>query len=198
MQVEGKVGIIAAGPSSVNPLRTDQFGSLVTLQGGKYSEAALAGRVFSIANQAKIATTAALATTYTGLTVGNPVGSGVNLVLLQAGFGLQIASDAAGIIGLMTGLQTTTVSLTPRPAKIDGAASKARANAGQTIGTPVLERVLGSYGTVAATAWGLVPACQADIDGAMVITPGAFVAFYATTATTACLVFSLVWEEVKI
>ena len=58
-----KVGAISAAAGTVNPLVSERTGALVISSGGKYKEAALAGRVFHIANQAAVAVTAALATT---------------------------------------------------------------------------------------------------------------------------------------
>ncbi len=193
----GKMGLQYLTSGQFGPLRLSHSGALVVSQGGKYADAALAGRVFNVANQAAIATTAALATTWTGLCVGNPVGSGVNVRLIAFGFPLTLAGPAAGAIGIMTGTQTTTASLTPRNALIGGPASKVYANAGQTIGTPVLDRVVGSYGTAATTAFQVMPA-YIDLDGAIVVTPGTFAATYTTTACTAAFIFSFTWEEVPI
>ncbi|GAG30241.1 unnamed protein product, partial [marine sediment metagenome] len=55
--IEGKVGIQDRSSGTKGPLRQNEFGDLVVEQGGRYAEAALAGRLFSIANQGKIATT---------------------------------------------------------------------------------------------------------------------------------------------
>ena len=189
-----KIGRLSLSTSGTNPLRADAAGSLITMQGGKYSEAAEAGRLFHIANQAAVAVTAALATTYTGLAVGNPVGSGVNLSLVNAGYGTTVVGVSVGTVGLMDGLGSITASLTPANALSGGPASKALATAGQTIGTPVLKRVLGITGTGAVTTWQTQP-CNFDLDGSMVIAPGYFVAFYCFALATAALQFSLTWEE---
>ena len=77
MKVDGKVGRVSVAKGSENPLRLDATGGLmVSGYGGEYAEAALAGRLFSVANQAAVATTANVATAWTGLGVGNPLGSG--------------------------------------------------------------------------------------------------------------------------
>lgn len=60
---EAKVGRISVSSGSVNPLACHTDGSLYTRPSpGKYYEAAKAGRLFSVANQAAVATTANLAT----------------------------------------------------------------------------------------------------------------------------------------
>jgi hypothetical protein len=71
------------------------------------------------------------------------------------------------------------------------------ATAGQTIATPVLERVVGSYGTVATSSWGVVSTVTyRPPKGSMVLTPGSFIASYNTLDTTAAFLFHFVWEEV--
>ena len=160
-----------------------------------------ASRVFSIANQAAVATTAALATTWTGLAIGNPVHSGKICKIIEFGFALSLAGSKAGAIGLMTGSSLVTAiaaSLTPRPAIVNGSAtSKMLATAGQTIATPVLEKVVGSYGTVATSSWGVVgTGVYRPPEGTLILTPGSFIATYNTLDTTAAFVFHFVWEEV--
>ncbi len=59
---------------------------VVASGGGRYTEAALDGRLFSVANQTNVTTTAALATTWTGLGVGNPSTSGKDYVFHEFGW----------------------------------------------------------------------------------------------------------------
>lgn len=155
-------------------------------------------RFFSIANQAAVATTAALATTWTGLLVGNPNHSGRVCKILEFGFAMTLAGAKAGAVGLMTGSCATTAitaSLTPAPCVDGGPTSKMLATAGQTIATPVLMRIIASYGTVATASWpqgnmGIyVPRVP------IILKPGRFIATYNTLDTTASFVFHFVWEE---
>lgn len=189
--------------TSVNiPAQADQFNRMLTLaQGGRLERACLAGRLFSVANQAKVATTSALATTWTGLGVANPASSGKNLIIHEFGYELQEAASAAGIVGLMTSDTTGfAAALTIRNC-LDGTesanASIAYADDGATIATPVLRRVCGTYGTE-GTDTSL--ACQGPhlykLDGGLIIPPGRSVMSFTTLATTACFVFHFVWEEV--
>jgi hypothetical protein len=200
MQVEGKVGPIEAASGSVNPLRTDQFGSLVTLQGGQYQDAAMSSRVFSYANQAAVSTRAALDTNCTGLIVGNPAGSERYLVLLQAGAAIEVDSGVTGIVGLMSGAgEIAGGTLLPRNAKRGGGASVANISETQAvIGTPVLERILATFGNEETNTWGVVPGALTNLNGSMVVCPGYFVAFFTTVAVTTAFIFSLTWEEVPI
>lgn len=166
---------------------------------GRYYEQTFRRNVFVIANQAVVTTSAALTTTWTGLLIGNPTTSLVNLVVLKFGC-QQVAVGAAAAIGIMTGTgATVTASLTPRNRYVGGASANALSNAGQTLpGTPVLEQVFGSIGSLATTGYGLQNGIFIDLEGSLVIPPGAFVASYTTIATTSALIFSYMWEEVPI
>ena len=177
---------------------------IVAPSGNSMARAVLAGRMFSVCNQAKVATTAALATTWTGLGIANPSTSGKNLIIYEFGAELQIASDAAGVVGLMTADTTgiTSASLTIRNC-LDGTegtyTTVAYASAGATIGTPVLRRSLGTYGTEGTdTSLALTGPHHYKLDGNLVIPPGRSVLSYTTTATTATFVFHFVWEEVAV
>jgi hypothetical protein len=196
----GKVGNQDLSSGAVGPLRLDQLGALVTNpNGGKYTEAALAGRLFSVANQAAVATTAALATTWTGLGVCNPTGSGKNLVFYEFGWALSLAGPAASVVGLMSSDTTGFAdSLTAKAAMNGSGTSIAYCDAGATIATPVLERVYGSFGTVAITTPSTLPAELYQIDGSIVLPPGRSVMTYTTLACTAALVFHFLWEEVNV
>ena len=92
--------------------------------GGEYSSAALEGKIFGVANQAAVATTAALDTTYTGLAIGNPSGSTKKAVLLQAGFALALAGPAAGVGAFAGKKPAITVALHSLPLAAVLAASR--------------------------------------------------------------------------
>lgn len=198
MQADARVGIISAATGSVNPLRTNGEGALVTQAGGpKYYELTNSGKVFVVANQAAVAITAALATTYTGLVVGNAAGTGKNLVMLGFGYASTIAVPTATALGLMTGTMTAVASaLTPRNRKIGAAASIAWAEDSCTIGTPVLEMPLATCWTEATTAGSVGNPNWIDLEGSLIVTPGSFVAVYSAAANTAAFLLSLMWAEV--
>lgn len=180
-------------------LRLDNTGGMVTgLAHGEMYESTYRESVFVVANQAAVATTAAMATTWTGLLVGNPTTSTKNLVMRGFGYANTVAVPTATVIGLMTGTGATcTASLTPRNRKVGASGSSiAVANAGQTLpGTPVLEQVFSAAGTVATTGQGS-GVQWVLLDGSMILTPGAFVATYSFAANTAAWLFSFLWEEV--
>lgn len=181
------------------PLRAGGLGDQIVSQlQPRYYEQTVRGNRFVVANQAAVTTTAALATTYTGLVVGNPSTSTVNLVFDKFCCA-QFAVGAAGAVGIMTGTigtNTITDTLVPRNRKVGGVRSVATANAGQTISTPVLEQVFGSLGSLATTGYGLQPGIVVDLEGSLILPPGYFVAAYTTVVTTSALIFSFEWTEV--
>jgi hypothetical protein len=201
----GIEGIQTISPGNVGKHRLHKEGSLIVMQGsGKYTEAVRKGRVFVAANQAAVALTAAMATTYTGLVVLNPVASTKDLVMLGAGYALTVATPTATALGLMTGTiitnatMTAAAAITPRNRLVGSAlASVATVDDACTLnGTPVLEQVFGHAWTEATTAGSTGPNNWVDLDGSMIIQPGSYVAFYSFAANTAAFILSFMWEEV--
>jgi hypothetical protein len=176
----------------------DEEGILLTQAlGGKYTDLVRRGVVFSAANQAAVATTAALATAWTGLSVGNPATSGKDIVLLEFGVVHSVALPAAGAVGLMysdmTGLATQIVPVNAYRGHTN--TSVAIADAGATIATPVLLRVFGQGGTVATSGFGLMNGLVVDLNGSIVLAPGQSILTYTTLANTAAYLFHFVWAE---
>ena len=180
-------------------LRADKQGEVMVSElHGRYYEQTYRGNMFSVANQAAVTTTAGLATTFTGLAIGNPVGSGVNLVLNLFTVG-QVAVAVAGTVGIMGAAGPITASLTPISRMIgSGTVSKATATAGQTISTPLLIAGLGTVGSLATTGDALAQGIVVDFGGSVIVPPGSFVASYTTAACTSAFVFGFSWEEVAI
>lgn len=191
----GKRGVQNLAQGSVGPLRMDQFGKLVV--NASLEAAALEGRLFGVANQAAVATTAALAGTWTGLCVSNLTGSGKNIILHEFGFSQTVALSADGAVGLLTcTIAAPASAITIQNQKLGGPASQMYADDGATIVGGVLQRVFGAGGTVAVTAYGQGPSFVYQAKGALIIPPGYTLASYTTKATTASYIFHFVWEEV--
>ncbi len=183
----------------INPRGDRQGATVVSQLHGKYTEQVLRGNVFIAANQAAVATTAALATTWTGLALCNPLTSGKNAALLQFGFAQTVAGSADGAIGLMTSDSTGLVAtITPRNRLRGGGASAMIVDDGATIATPVLEQVFGSIGTLAVTGYGTELTGIIELGGSLILTPGTSVLTYTTKATTASLIFWFMWEEIPV
>ena len=192
-------GVQNNGDTQPVGLRAGKQGELIIsrLHGAHY-EQTYRGNIFSISNQAAVTTTAGLATTFTGLSLGNPIGSGVNLAILRFKVG-QAAVGAAAAVGIMGGVGTITASLTPQSRILgSGQVPKATATAGQTISTPVLIGSMAGVGSLATTGYGLQLGVDDNIDGCLIVPPGSFIASYTSGVTTSSLIFGFLWEEIPV
>jgi hypothetical protein len=173
---------------------------------GRYYEAAYRRSIFNAANQTGIATTVGLATTYTGLLLSNPINSPVNLVLNKVGFSFLVAFTAAATLGLMTGYNsgvnvTHTAAATPRSSFFGlGAAGYGLADTSATMPTaPVVTYAFGSGLTGAISTEQQVSPTIIDLEGSLILPPGAYTGIYTSTASGALsMIASFSWEEVPI
>jgi len=187
------------GATGTHPVALDSTGAMFVSMSGKYREATEAGRVYVAANQAAVAVTAAMATTYTGLCLYNPVGSGKNFSLLGFSYALTVALPTAiTAVGLMTGAgaAAATAVITARNRLSGGPASVAYVDdAVAFTAAPVLEQVFATYPTGALTTGNEGGNHFIDLNGSLIITPGYHVSAYSFAANTACFIFSFLWEE---
>lgn len=202
MKVEpvGQVGPSVLGDGvGTQPFRQGKAGEQIIQQlHGRYFEQAYRGNIFSAANQAAQAVSAALATTYTGLLLYNPVGSGKILVPLKVKFSLSVAPAAIAPIGLIGGFAATggvTAPTTPLGVQISQIGNLSKGVgivlSAATIVTPTWIKQLWDGFTAAA-----LPAPQApvDLEGMIEILPGGFLAIGALATVTG--LGSIFWEEV--
>ena len=140
----------------------------------------------------------ALATTYTGILLYNPVNSGKILVPLKVKFALSAAPAAVATIGLIGGFAATggvtaqTSALGVQSSQIGNTSKGAGiALSAATIVAPTWIKQLWD-GFTALT----LPAPQApvDLEGMIEILPGGFLAIGALTSVTG--LGSIFWEEV--
>lgn len=165
---------------------------------GRYYEQAYRGNLYGITG-GLTTTTAGGAATFTGLIVGNPVGSGVNMAVNKCFVSQGAALTAETEIGVMYGANTTTASLaTIFNRNPLGPASKCVANAGQTITAMTAFIVWAGSGSGAITVPGIIPVNGVDFEGSLIIPPGYALASYTSRVTTTALMFSFQWEEVPI
>lgn len=180
------------------PVLVDSSGKLITAPGGgKYADAAINGRLFSAANQTPVNTSTTLNTTFTGLALANPTGSGKLLVLHEFGWALDqaAAGDSVLALGITTYSANYAAAITPRCARYAYATSVAVVDDGATIVAPVLVKIIGSIGTNATTA--LTNPGLIDLGGSIVLSPGYVVVTDTTLATGATSIqFHFMWEEV--
>jgi hypothetical protein len=200
---QGVVGV-QNNPDSSNPItvRLGKQGDQIASElHGRYYEQTYRQNVFSVQGAATT-TTAGTAATFTGLAVGNPVGSGVNLVINKITITQAAALTASTNIGIMYGpvlAAPITASLTTINNHFaGGAASKAVATAGQTITAPTTWILLSGSGSGAMTVPLLVASVVTDLEGSLIIPPGYFLASYTSAASTTALLFYFQWEEVPI
>jgi hypothetical protein len=201
MQIGGQTGTgntKSADGTINNPFRQGNQNQMIVdeLHGDCY-EVALRGKLYSVANQAAVTTTAALATTWTGLAISNPANSGINLIVRRFSC-TQFAVGAAASIGVMAGAGAAAGSLVPQNRLIGGPVSQAVASAGATIATPILIDTYGSVGSLATTGYGLTSGINVELKGSIIVPPGQFLASYTTIVTTSALIFGFVWEEAPV
>ena len=166
--------------------------SAVQLQPGVNTQRTLA------ANQAGVTTSAGLATTYVGLVLSNPAGSGIGLLLRRVagafivapatvtGFNLIVGYSAAGIVTHTTALTPFSgeIGLGPTPAaKLDSAAT--------LVGTPAYSMVLAETPTATTLL-----SFSVDLNGTIILPPGAYAAIGTTIAGPASgFQGSFQWQE---
>jgi hypothetical protein len=204
MLLELKVGPSPLADGVENGFRGDNQGSLVVTDGhGKYFELAKRGNLFLASNVAAQAVSVALATTYTGLCISNPLGNTKNLALLGCNFALTVAPAAIASLHIIGGYSATSnvTHTTPLAAPGiqncllgTGPQSTAKADSAATIVSPGYVLPLGS-GFTAGALYGTTPS-WIDLGGSIVLSPGAWVAIGALTAVTGFGGF--LWEEVPV
>lgn len=157
-------------------------------------------QVYTASTQAGIATSTGLSTTQTGFTLTNPLGSGVNIIILQAR--IAATSAPAGIatlvwaanVNLSAAAVTQTTPLTVRSAKL-GNSSQAAGLAASAVTLPAAPVVVRAIGGPVATGSVSSPFFEENVNGALVLVPGSAVSINSLT-TAISAVISVVWREV--
>lgn len=172
---------------------------------GLYFDACSRGNVFHVANQSGVTTQAGLSATTPALTLFNPTGSGVNGVLLYAGYVNSVAFAAASVVwlGANTNLKAADVTGTLASAARcgflgNGATSKIQAFTAATLpAAPVGVAILGVGLTGAITVSTNLPPTGRYFDGSIILKPGSAISFQTSTASGASGFFGeFVYEEV--
>jgi hypothetical protein len=167
---------------------------------GRYYEQVARGNVFIAASQAVATTTVGLATTYTGLSLANPVGSGKTVsILIASVMQSVIQATQPEAYSLATGFNastdvTHTTPVVPRCALVgSGATPVGKADSSSTLPTaPFYSLFLGQTASATTQPGTII----ADIGGAITLLPGGYVIFATPAqASVAGLWFGLIWEE---
>lgn len=211
-----RVGAGLLGKSTSGPLRGDLSSALVTQDAhARFQEALLAGNVYIGANLAGTAVTtqAGLSATTPALTLYNPLGSTINMVVWSFGGAIQASPAAAATVmlamnlpylaGVPTGPTTVTNALVTNALLGLGVtgtttvSTLAAGNQGQCYRVCTLSAaplaVRYCFGTTGASGIGGMSFRDA-IDGAIILQPG--MALSVQTSSAASLVCDFVWEEV--
>ena len=188
----------SAGIGQAPLIDTDR--KLVVVQsGGKYAEAAMAGRLFYAANINMVATNTTLHTTFIGLGLCNPTGSGKLVIVHEFGYAIVVATAAATVLALATTTDAGFADDVNAPIKCcrDGyATSVCYTDEGATIDAPVIVKIITQ--TADANINTFQPRKQVvDLGGSIILAPGRSVVTDTTTILAASSgQFSFMWEEI--
>jgi len=185
---EGTVGERFLATGTIASERLGKNGQLIVADGqGKYHELALNRRLFY--SYGAPATLTAVNTTYTGHLLFNPVGSGVNLVLLEVELGVTVTSASMTGIVLASAAQATT------PTSVTAVERQSNAFLGGATGAVLGYKVatLTAAGTAfrhlfhntAAINTVGVDRVSIDLGGSVIVPPGYWVGLAALGAASA-------------
>ena len=172
----------------------------VMLVSGDYSDAAINGRLFAAAMQTPTTTSTTLNTTFVGLGLCNPTGSGKLLIVHEFSYAATAALTAETLLALATTDSTGfEADIVPRCCRNGYAASVALVDKGATINAPVIERIIATLGQGADTVQlGGAPPNIVKLNGSIILAPGRAVVTDTTAATGAVMQFGYLWEEIDL
>ena len=196
--------------------RVDRTGARVVSDGApRYYENTSRGLTFSATNAATSqAFSTLLNTTYVGLSIANPIGSGKNLAIVNfgivndgtvsgaiGGFAIGGSGSSAGVIihgtplAALWGpnlLNATSAQLAASAAGVQGSVAQVD-SACTWVGTPhVIMDITGGAFTTAPTSGA---SCNVDVAGLIVVAPGGAVGTIALIASMTHFVASFCWME---
>lgn len=201
----GTVGPTSQQDGATPAVRLGRTGELITDElHGRYYESTYRKQMYSGSVIGTI-TSAGLTTTFLGLALFNPNGSGVNVVVNKFGYSFAVAFAAASAIGLATGFSTSVMPATNAVTTrsqffIGGQPGVAGLTSGATLpAAPTVNMLFGTGFTGAITTVPLVPMSYVDLEGSLILPPGAYACSYTSTASGAASgSFSFQWEEVLV
>lgn len=205
----GQTNSAGAGLNGVTfPMVAGPQGDQLTSQlHGKYFEQARRSNLFFAGITGQV-TTVGLATTYTGLCLSNPVGSGKLLIVDRVSYAFLVAFAAGSAVGLMVGYNATTnvthtTPVTVRSSRINGSFANPAAvglvDSSATLPTaPVVHSLFDAGLTGAITTVPKAGPNVVDLEGMIVLDPGAYCAIYTSTASgAASMAAAFQWHEIN-
>lgn len=209
--VSGLVTTAPAGSFGNNSAQTVALGrsaeQLESQLHGKWYTATLAGKVFVLATAVAGTTIPVQATNLVStFTLLNPLGSNVNLELIDYSLGILNATTVVGDISLyfQTGVGSsntalaTTTGLTIRNALLNGGGTSgaqgySAATFANTVGTNFFRVYnLNTYGAVTSTNAGPI---RTEFDGKLIVPPGTAITVAASAAQTQATTQTMTWAE---
>lgn len=216
MLIQGQVGQPATksmSQGSTPAIRQGQLGDVIVSElHGRYYETAYQRNLFTGMLTAGTTTSAALAASFTGLMLYNPPNSTVNIAVNKVGMSFLVAFAAAAAVGIMTAQTMTPLATfaTTNTAIKNNFVGRAGVGVGQaqmystaTIATaePGLPGVHMIFGAGLTGAITTTPQTGffVDLEGGLILPPGAYAATYTSTASGASSMWaSFTWEEIPI
>jgi|SRR6185312_15386147 len=188
-------------PKTQKQLAVDPSGFALVAQGvAPLYEASYNATQFTAANPSGVTTSAALATTYVGICLSNPIANTKNLAVLRVHAHLVVEPAALLGVGVIAGSSAAGITVHTTPittlanAKIGGAAPVGLVDSACTlVGTPYWADWLGSATT--ATTGPFVR----EYNGELIIPPGGYIAIGTSAAGPASgFLGSIHWLELPV
>jgi hypothetical protein len=206
----GQVGPQVVQDGATPPSRQGRTAELVVTElHGKYYESNYRRNLFSMAGTAGVVAPVYTATASVACAFQNPAGSGVNCSMVRVEC-LVTADPATPVVGGLVlagngnpvGTAVTGTALVAQSGLL-GSGSQPRALGFSTAAlpaAPVLLRVLAEKQTGAATTIPFLQTFAVDLDGSLILAPGAYIVIgtFAVDTTDAAVLPVFVWEEIPI
>jgi len=182
------------------PSLCDDEGILLSKPGGgKYTDAALNGRLFTACNQTHVTTSTTFHATFTGLAIVNPTGSGKLFIMHEFNYAMMDSPTADTNLSLAIAPVHAgyTADITVRCTRWGHATSVAIADAGASItaSAGTIVKHVATLGTNITTDL-LQANTVIDLGGQIVVPPGYVICTETLLASGDVMLFGFMWEEV--
>ncbi len=195
---QNRVNLMPSAAGYTPDQRATRDASLVVANGGAdYEEMALQNQLFTAATAS--AALAVVNSTAPTFTLYNPIGSGVNLVVMRVAAMLTAAPGAATVISLNTAIQLGPVVTFTLNTAVSGFIGSSVGPKGQCFATatlitaPVIRKIIGGVVAVGSVTPGIF---DVDLNGALCLGPGVAMTLGASAA--ASVAASITWKEVAV
>ncbi len=181
-------------------IRTGRTGEIIIGYGvAEYEEAASRGELMCASGQAEVTFGTALTLTAVTFTLYNPVGSPVDLVLMNVGVTVRTATTAGHIVlaanvNNSAAIPSTNTALTVRNCRLDGSSGYGVAYSITTLpAAPVIVRTIAYVQSTTPLNTGII---SDDVKGAVILGPNTAVTVQGLTIVGTGII-SMMWRERK-